>query len=57
MHRKFTSEECEEKAIAFQKELRELLHKHIGTKFHNADPLLLAMMQERTSLFNPYMWD
>jgi hypothetical protein len=46
-----------EKKEAFLDELRELLWKTVGTKrFNEADSDLLYMLQDCTSLFQPYMW-
>jgi len=52
-----TLDERYERAEAFVKEFRDLVHKHAGTAdYQQADPDLLAMLQDRTSVFNPYVW-
>jgi hypothetical protein len=33
-----------------------LLHKHVGRDYDKVDQELLAMLQDSTSLFQPYMW-
>lgn len=45
-----------DKAEAFLKDFRKLVHKYAGSSYQKADVELLHMMQDRTSVFNPYIW-
>lgn len=50
-------EECEKRKQAFLRDVRKALHKHLGTtNFNRADPLLLVMLQDGMSLYQPWMW-
>lgn len=51
-----TDDERYEKTQQFIKEFRDLVRKHAGTNFEAADGDLLYMMQDRTSVFSPYIW-
>ena len=46
-----------QRADAFLEEFKTLVHKHAGSDiFNKVDPELLAMLQDRTSCFQPYLW-
>lgn len=51
-----TLEDRYKKCDAFLRDLRELVWKHVGKNYDKVDPALLMMMQEHTSLFQPWMW-
>jgi hypothetical protein len=52
-----TWDERYNKRDQFVKELKALLHKTMGTvDFNKADSDLLDMLQDCTSLYQPYMW-
>lgn len=51
-----TDDERHEKAQQFIKEFRDLVRKHAGASFEAADVDLLYMMQDMTSVFQPYIW-
>ena len=43
-------------ADAFLEDFKELVHKHAGQKFEAADPELLVFLQDRTSVYQPFIW-
>lgn len=45
-----------DKAEEFLAEFKKLVHKHAGDNYAFVDQDLLAMMQERTSVYQPYIW-
>ena len=51
-----SGDERHEIAERFVEDFRDLVHKHAGKIYDEADTELLIMMQERTSVFNPYVW-
>lgn len=50
------SEMLHETAEEFHKDFIALVHKHCGTDFNSVPPLLLALIQEQTSVFSPTIW-
>ena len=40
----------------FLLDFRKLVHRYAGKSYPAADTELLYMMQEKTSVFNPYIW-
>lgn len=54
-----TSEELSDlldHADSFLDDFKVLVHKYAGDDYSQADPHLLTLMQERTSVFQPYIW-
>jgi hypothetical protein len=51
-----TLDEKLDKAEEFLEEFKTLVHKYAGSDYSKADPELLAMIQDRTSVFQPYLW-
>ena len=45
-----------DRADEFLLEFRALVHKYAGNDYAKADLLLLTLLQERTSVFNPFIW-
>jgi hypothetical protein len=51
-------EQRHEQAECFIEEFRDLVRKYAKTsRFSEADLELLYMLQDRTSVFNPYIWE
>ena len=43
---------------AFAKDFRLLVHRHVGAKYYDeVDAHLLAMLQDCTSCYQPYVWN
>ncbi len=51
-----TLEERYLRCDAFLYELRDLVWKHLGKDFNKVDQELLMLMQDSTSLYQPWMW-
>jgi hypothetical protein len=45
-----------DKAEAFQAEFKVLVRKYVPATTKEEDIDLLMLLQERTSVFNPYVW-